>query len=209
MLNNRQSGRRRGRGRNPSGGNQRDNQSRIDNRARGNAPQMHEKFKNMAREAQMQGDRVMTEYYLQFADHYFRIIAENKARFEESRPPRREDGQGEEGYDAGNGYYNGGSDVGDHAEQSADDMSEEQPREVRQPRRNSERNAPRRDRNNGGNSYNRDDESTPVAEPAGLSIDILPPALGVTADPLPDIDEAPTPRRRGRPKREETADVVG
>ncbi|MFT8737343.1 MAG: DUF4167 domain-containing protein, partial [Zymomonas mobilis] len=31
------------------------------------------------------GDRVMTEYYLQFADHYFRILNDNRLRYEEAR----------------------------------------------------------------------------------------------------------------------------
>ena len=100
MLNNRQQGRRRGRGRGSpgnNGGGRQDNGSRIDNRARGNAPQMLEKYKNLAREAQLQGDRVLTEYYLQFADHYFRIVAESRARSEDTRQPRRDDWQNEDG----------------------------------------------------------------------------------------------------------------
>jgi len=40
----------------------------------------------------MQGDRVNTEYYLQFADHYFRVLSESRSRFEEQQPrPRRDD----------------------------------------------------------------------------------------------------------------------
>ena len=91
-MNNRQAnGRRRGRGgqqqqRTGGGSNQRDNGNRIDSRARGNAAQLLEKYKNMARDAQMQGDRVNTEYYLQFADHYFRVLAETRSRFEENNP---------------------------------------------------------------------------------------------------------------------------
>jgi hypothetical protein len=99
LINNRQNVRRR-RGRTGTGGNNRpDNGSRIDNRSRGNAPQMLEKYRNMAREAQTQGDRVMTEYYLQFADHYFRIVAESRARYEETRQPRRDEWQGDDGYE--------------------------------------------------------------------------------------------------------------
>src|SRR3982751_7137124 len=87
-MNNRQNGRRRGRGGQqvrsgqPGGPN---NGSRVDNRARGNAAQLHEKYKTLARDAQMQGDRVNTEYYLQFADHYFRVLAETRSRFKENR----------------------------------------------------------------------------------------------------------------------------
>jgi hypothetical protein len=88
LINNRQAGRRRGRGgqqQRPQGGSGRpDNGNRIDNRARGNAAQLLEKYKTLARDAQMQGDRVNVEYYLQFADHYFRVLAETRARFEEN-----------------------------------------------------------------------------------------------------------------------------
>ena len=69
--------------------------NRQDNRQRGNAAQLLEKYKTLARDAQMQGDRVQTEYYLQFADHYYRILNENRARYEEQRRQR-----GEGGYDS-------------------------------------------------------------------------------------------------------------
>ena len=95
MINNRSSSRRRGRGgssqQRPSGGGssgQRDSGNRIDSRARGNAAQLLEKFKNMARDAQMSGDRVQVEYYLQFADHYFRVLADSRARSDDHRPIR-------------------------------------------------------------------------------------------------------------------------
>jgi hypothetical protein len=97
LINNRQAGRRnRGRNNNgrPNGGGNRgggDNGNRIDNRARGNATQLLEKYRNMARDAQLAGDRVNAEYYLQFADHYFRVLADNRARQEEQQ------GQGGQG----------------------------------------------------------------------------------------------------------------
>ena len=81
--------RRRGRGnRQQQGGG---NQNRIDSRARGNAPQMLDKYKKLAQDAQHHGDRVQAEYYLQFADHYFRVIADNRVRQDEARGPRREE----------------------------------------------------------------------------------------------------------------------
>ena len=95
LINNRQqNGRRRGRGgggQRPSGGGgqgQRDNGNRIDSRARGNANQMYEKYKNLASDAQRQGDRVNTEYFLQFADHYFRVLMDQRIRSDDqSRRP--------------------------------------------------------------------------------------------------------------------------
>lgn len=83
--NNNRNNRRRGRGnRNQTGGSG-SQTNRIDSRARGNAPQMLDKFKKLAQDAQHNGDRVQMEYYLQFADHYFRVIADNKARVDEQR----------------------------------------------------------------------------------------------------------------------------
>jgi hypothetical protein len=114
LINNRQqNSRRRGRGNNnqrPQGGNSggnrnQDNGNRIDNRSRGNAAQLLEKYKTLARDAQQSGDRVLTEYYLQFSDHYFRVLADTRARYEENQP-RREGGQ-EQGEQQG---YEGGDD---------------------------------------------------------------------------------------------------
>lgn len=113
MINNRQAGRRnRGRNNNngrPNGNNRGggDNGNRIDNRARGNATQLLEKYKNMARDAQMAGDRVNAEYYLQFADHYFRVLADNRARQEEQQQrfrPRDESNFDEDGDDFDGGF---------------------------------------------------------------------------------------------------------
>ena len=85
-LNNNRNNRRRGRGNRNQGG--QNHQNRIDSRARGNAPQLLDKYKKLAQDAQHNGDRVQAEYYLQFADHYFRVIADNKARQDEARAKR-------------------------------------------------------------------------------------------------------------------------
>jgi len=92
LNNNRGNNRRRGRGNNNrqqgGGGGQQTN--RIDSRARGNAPQLLEKYRKLAHDAHLNGDRVTEEYYLQFADHYFRVLADQRARQEEARQPRPE-----------------------------------------------------------------------------------------------------------------------
>lgn len=100
--------RRRGRGNRPGGGGGGGQQlNRIDSRARGNAPQLLEKYRKLAQDAHMNGDRVQAEYYLQFADHYFRVIADQRIRQEEQRRPRDErwqegaEGEREEQDDAG------------------------------------------------------------------------------------------------------------
>ena len=94
MNNNRGNNRRRGRGNNrQQGGGQQLN--RIDSRARGNAPQLLEKYRKLAHDAHLNGDRVTAEYYLQFADHYFRVIADTRQRQEEQRMRRDDRGEGE------------------------------------------------------------------------------------------------------------------
>lgn len=68
----------------------------MDSRARGNAPQMLDKYKKLAHDAHLNGDRVQEEYYLQFADHYFRVLADQKQRMEDARQ-RRDDRAPEHG----------------------------------------------------------------------------------------------------------------
>ncbi|MFC3592686.1 DUF4167 domain-containing protein [Novosphingobium piscinae] len=170
MNNNRGNNRRRGRGNNrPQGGGQQLN--RIDSRARGNAPQLLEKYRKLAQDAHQNGDRVLAEYYLQFADHYFRVIADTRTRQEEQRRPRDERWQeaSEEGDDAGE--FSGDSDFAfdqpvytrrereDREPREPRDRDRDQPREreAREPREPRER--PQRERD----TPRRDE---PVAEPA-------------------------------------------
>jgi hypothetical protein len=57
-------------------------------RIRGNAYQVHEKYLTLARDASAAGDRVMSENYLQHAEHYYRIInAMNEAYAQAERQP--------------------------------------------------------------------------------------------------------------------------
>lgn len=247
-MNNRQGGRRRGRNNQRPQGNGRggDQGNRIDSRARGNAAQLLEKYKNMARDAQMSGDRVMTEYYLQFADHYFRVLSDTRQRQEEQRAryeDRDEDGESQDAQDnAGNEAEDGdeidsidsfgraprnrrdgnGNGNGSYRERGGNDRQrdERQSRDHERPREERSRDdRPRDDRP-------RDDrpreEHQPRAErtlrprrerpvddgdePRGLDLAVLPPAIGIDSgrDETPAVEtaeEAPTPKRRGRPRK--------
>jgi Domain of unknown function (DUF4167) len=192
LINNRQGGRRRGRGgqRGQSPGGQPGN--RQDNRQRGNAAQLLEKYKSMARDAQLAGDRVQTEYYLQFADHYFRVLSESRARFEEQNPRRgRDDGDDDEGDDEM-------VEAGEGDTQTNDDRPE---RGNRQPRRERE---PRR--------FNRDDRASADSDDqpeaphmnggadGSIPLDVLPPAIGADEVGQLAADEEPAPRPRRRPR---------
>lgn len=114
--NNQQNGRRRGRGGGQGGGmggaprpqGQSFGNNRLDIRQRGNATQLLEKYKTLARDAAQQGDRVVSEYYLQYADHYFRVLNEIRERQpEHQRGPRPGYDADEDGDDVGNGYNPG------------------------------------------------------------------------------------------------------
>jgi hypothetical protein len=195
LINNRQGGRRRGRGgqrgQNISGG---PPGNRQDNRQRGNAAQLLEKYKSMARDSQLSGDRVQTEYYLQFADHYFRILGESRARFEEQNPRRGRDEEFED-------------DEGDEemAEAGEEASAEERPQQ-RQDRgdRFNRRDRPRRNEGD----YQRPRESAegePRQTNGGDTVpfDALPPAIGRSEEQTvePGEEEPRRPRRRPRAAR--------
>ena len=65
----------RGRGRRPQNPVNRSYDSNgPDVRVRGTASQVYEKYQTLARDAMSAGDRVMSENYLQHAEHYYRIV---------------------------------------------------------------------------------------------------------------------------------------
>jgi hypothetical protein len=180
--------------------------NRQDNRQRGNAAQLLEKYKSLARDSQLAGDRVQTEYYLQYADHYFRVLEESRSRFEQNeaqRRPRRDD----EDYES----------EGDEEMAVESDSGEDGEAEVRQ--------QPARDRGRerGRDRYERDDRPQARGNGEGrgdrterqgrdeedevgerISLGVLPPSIGASDD---SEEEAPKPRRRARkPRPEETGD---
>ena len=204
-MNNNRNNRRRGRGnRNQGGGG--NSANRIDSRARGNAPQLLDKYKKLAQDAQHHGDRVQAEYYLQFADHYFRVIADNKARQDEAKAKRSDDRRDNDGDDGEDGDDNrrlrndtrtdnrrgrGRRDGGDQKqgregvafevdEQARDGSDEEKPVRKR---------TPRKPRGNGAAGSSDDSEIDAAA---------LPPSI--TTD-----EDVPAPRKRVTRRRKDPA----
>ena len=205
LINNRQGGRRRGRGgqRGPNLGGQPGN--RQDNRQRGNAAQLLEKYKSMARDSQLAGDRVQTEYYLQYADHYFRVVNENRSRFEEQRP--RRDSEDDEGDDE--------QLEAAESEDSGDDRAERVERQDRgdRPDRGAQRDRRPRERNryDGDDqaASDRDEDRAPRSrrvnggeDEDAIPLDVLPPAIGADgpATTIPN-DEPEEPAQRAPARR--------
>tara|TARA_B110000438_G_scaffold294182_1_gene335187 strand:+ start:532 stop:1008 length:477 start_codon:yes stop_codon:yes gene_type:complete len=46
------------------------------NRNKGNVSQQYNKYLKLAKEASSSGDRIQSEYYYQFTDHYYRLMIE-------------------------------------------------------------------------------------------------------------------------------------
>ncbi|MEO6433016.1 MAG: DUF4167 domain-containing protein [Sphingomicrobium sp.] len=219
MINNRQGGRRRGRGGQRQSGSSGQSGNRQDNRQRGNAAQLLEKYKSMARDSQLSGDRVQTEYYLQFADHYFRMLNESKSRTDDQRRQRGDDMDDDDGDDSDLDMMDGD---GDYDGDDGDDRAAPQPapQAERAPRRDRPRREPRADDRSDTRSDtrtdNRDDnrednrtESRPsrvVAQRGNgdaMPFDALPPAIGAEPAENRIIDdeggeEVRRPRRRTR-----------
>jgi hypothetical protein len=107
------------------------NANRLEVRVRGNAHQLLEKYKQLARDAHQAGDRVAAEYYLQHSDHYFRVLNDSRIRQEEMRTrrgvfdPYEDEAQGAEA-DEADGAADGGQD-GDQDSERAE--TRERPRE--------------------------------------------------------------------------------
>lgn len=220
MNNNRnQNNRRRGRGnRNQGGGGIQSN--RIDSRARGNAPQLLEKYRKLAEDAHRNGDRVQAEYYLQFADHYFRVLADARVRQDEQRGGeqrgeprnlRRDERDGDE--------FDGGFDE-ESEDRARFEPREPQPREnynrEREPResqareREPRRERPRRDRGRDdgyeeGQADARPDGNAEVGE--GPSFEPAESPFSRDARMANESREEAPRRRPGRPRsdRAETA----
>lgn len=222
--NNRQQNNNRRRGRNNNNNRQQNNnrsgfdyQNQIDNRARGNAAQMLEKYKKLAQDAQFNGDRVNAEYHLQFADHYFRVLADFRSRQEARQDQQGERRPREDWRDQNNegGYEE--MDAGEAVERDTDSEVTAEERED-QPRResrdaNNEQGRPRRnDRNDRNNRGDRDGNRAPRRhhseeqedEPVSLDLAVLPPSIALANNDDFETEEA-KPVRKPRARRPKSA----
>ncbi len=168
-----------------------------DNRQRGNAAQLLEKYKNMARDAQLAGDRVQTEYYLQFADHYFRVLEENRSRFEDQAPRRRRDEEMDEDGDDQNDIDADGTDEGE------DERPQRKARRERSDRGDRPERAERPQRRERANGHARDGDDD---HGETIPMDVLPPSIGANDDD--DREEEERPRRRTRRPRAVEGDAT-
>ena len=197
----------------------------IDNRARGNASQMLEKYKKLASDAQFNDDRVNAEYHLQFADHYFRVLADFRSRQEarqdqqgERRPreDNRDDRDDWQNDDRSASYEEQGSSDGAEIETATENDNEDRSRgdtgnESRplqrdeRPRRNDR--TERNDRSS-NRAPRRHHSEEAAEETVGIDVAVLPPSISVSNDgDEAEVEAKPVrkPRaRRPKPSNDET-----
>ena len=67
---------------------------KVPGRNNHNASKLIEKYSDLAREASLSGDKILSENYLQHADHFTRVVSEQEAlrkeRFTENKPSKKE-----------------------------------------------------------------------------------------------------------------------
>jgi len=176
--------------------------NRIDSRARGNAPQLLDKYKKLAEEAARNGDRVQAEYYLQFADHYFRVIADGKTRQDEQRQRRDDNRDSRDSDDDSN------EDESDN--RGNDTANEREPRSRREAASDDNPfvrdNRQRRSRRSRDEEQSSDGDETEgsVKNSGGLDPQALPPAIGDTGAAEAAPEKPKRTRRPRKPKAEES-----
>lgn len=88
-------------------------------KVRGNASQLYDRYTGLARDAQSAGDRIGAEGFLQYAEHYYRVL--NAAG--QARGAQGESGNG--GAEAGKNEQGGSGNPVEAAEDARDDESTE------------------------------------------------------------------------------------
>lgn len=224
-MNNRQSNRRRGRGNNrPQNNNNRgggfDHQNTIDNRSRGNASQMLEKFKKQANDAQLNGDRVNAEHYLQVADHYFRVLADYRSRQEakqerQERQEQRNDdnhsnkhnGDGEHQRNNQSRHQNDDSNDSDNSNDADQHNDEPAPRPRRAPKADSAKSEMVKKPRTPRKKPIAKDAPSDAPQNDSIDIAVLPPALSAD-EPAEEKPKKRAPRKKIVKKAEDNSEAI-
>ncbi|WP_417468639.1 DUF4167 domain-containing protein [Maricaulis sp.] len=204
--------RQRGRGRkssNPSNRSYESNGPEV--KIRGNAPQIFDKYVQLARDASLAGDRVRAENLYQHAEHYFRLIQANQPR-RDSGPDESADNDDDDVADDGYERFsdrveerdgnNNNNNNGNNGNRDGNQSRNREPRRGRQPRQ------PRNEQQQGGDPLN---VVTPEGEAQPQTSNHHPihaPVTPSSVAPSEQRGDAPeaaasdeAPRRARRPRR--------
>ncbi len=174
-------------------------------KVRGTAQQVLEKYLALARDAASAGDRIKSESYFQFAEHYYRI-----ANADGSVQGRR-DGPGVDANGPQPDITRAGQDASDDGAEDYDGIDDdERDDDVRYPRDNQARNNDAHDSRGdkaGGSRANKTGETR--AEKTDETRDDSPAVDRIDEAVLPAAVPTPPRRRRARAKTDDTPDVAG
>lgn len=200
--------RQRGRGRNPGQKPQNNNPNRAyesngpDLKVRGSAQTVFEKYQQLGRDAQSNGDRVLGENYMQHAEHYFRVLRAMQPTF----VPRSElmiAGYDDEEFESDENGPTGEGSEGDTSEgqNGAAQPEFQQNRPQRDNRDRDGRDRDNRDRNNNNRDGNRDNNRD--RPPRDFRDNREPREPRDPNEPRAEGEEGGYGRRRRRPDRPE------
>jgi hypothetical protein len=178
-----------------------------DGKVRGTPQQIIDKYLALARDAQLSGDRVAAESFLQHAEHYSRLLGEAQRAQQESRQGgfEREDGRGDDARDE-LGRPMGGFDQDRPRQQSQ--PQPQQHAQPQQPPRQEERYSPPPVDSSGLATIDTDDEGDGglIETPESHAFEPresheAAPAVNGTSNGMATEPVAPAQPKRGRPRR--------
>lgn len=185
-----------------------------DVKIRGTALHVAEKYLQLSRDAQVSGDRVMGENYLQHAEHYFRILAAAQGPNQPQQSSLRDDDQGDGDEQPQHyGQHRGGQNGNGHSDPAAADQPSDSGFERHGNNGHANGNSQRSGRTeidaDSSSTDNGDaDQATDVAGSGNQAAEASPGADETTAEVKPRR-RARAPRSpRGRPRRA-SADAAG
>ncbi len=173
-------------------------------KVRGTPQQIFDKYLTLSRDAQTSGDRVMSENFLQHAEHYQRILLEAQGYRDEQRRDQRQDQDGDDGDDRDDsGRDETGSDEAEEVQASRQRDQRRDERPQREDRPNGEQRAQQGGRQRGGKGGGRRDE----AEVSGLTtIDSGSDDGGSLLVEADEMSASQPPRRRRNQRRDRGQD---
>ena len=93
-------------------------------RSRGNVTQQYNKYLKLAKEAFTSGDRIQSEYYYQFTDHYYRLMVELGINIEDNEANTENKNNNEEGNEVIKENKNNDNDEDNEKDKIEDDKLE-------------------------------------------------------------------------------------
>ena len=158
-------------------------------KVRGTPQQIIEKYLSLARDAQTTGDRVMSENFLQHAEHYQRLLMQATAQQEQNRQSQAESGQDSDGED---GDSRDNRDVRDNREQGQGDR---RPAQQPEPQQSEPQQSEPQQRNGG------EDEASDTDEIGGMTTIDSGSSGGDDLLVVPEETAKSQPRRNGDGRR--------